>query len=112
VRVAFQQDVAVPAFLPPGYEMTDAKPRTWILRVTGQLGSLPAFLVALPVADLAGRSEAGRRAGQVLPGWCRMTMLFALIVQLLHPSVDSSGGRRVAGGLSGCFILQANSIQA
>jgi hypothetical protein len=53
VRVAFQQDVAVPASLPQGYEMIDAKPRTWILRVTGQLGSLPSFLVALPVADLA-----------------------------------------------------------
>jgi ABC-2 type transport system ATP-binding protein len=53
VRVAFQQDVAVPASLPQGYEMIDAKPRTWILRVTGHLGSLPSFLVALPVADLA-----------------------------------------------------------
>jgi ABC-2 type transport system ATP-binding protein len=53
VRVAFQQDVAVPASLPQGYEMIDAKPRTWILRVTGQLGSLPSFLAALPVADLA-----------------------------------------------------------
>jgi ABC-type multidrug transport system ATPase subunit len=53
VRVAFQQDVAVPASLPQGYEMIDAKPRIWILRVTGQLGSLPSFLVALPVADLA-----------------------------------------------------------
>ena len=53
VRVAFEQDVAVPASLPQGYEMIDAKPRTWILRVTGQLGSLPSVLVALPVADLA-----------------------------------------------------------
>jgi len=53
VRVAFQQDVAVPASLPQGYEMIDAKSRTWILRVTGQLGSLPSLLVALPVADLA-----------------------------------------------------------
>jgi ABC-2 type transport system ATP-binding protein len=53
VRVAFQQDVAVPASLPQGYEMIDAKPRTWVLRVTGQLGSLPSFLVAFPVADLA-----------------------------------------------------------
>jgi ABC-2 type transport system ATP-binding protein len=53
VRVAFQQDVAVPASLPQGYEMIDAKPRNWILRVTGQLGSLPSFLVAFPVADLA-----------------------------------------------------------
>jgi ABC-2 type transport system ATP-binding protein len=53
VHVAFQRDVPVPAFLPRGYQMTDAKPRTWILRVTGQLASLPAFLVALPVADLA-----------------------------------------------------------
>ena len=53
VRVAFQQDVSVPASLPQGYEMIDAKPRTWILRVTGQLGSLPSFLVSLPVADLA-----------------------------------------------------------
>jgi len=53
VRVAFQQDVAVPASLPQGYEMIDARPRTWILRVMGQLGSLPSFLVAFPVADLA-----------------------------------------------------------
>jgi ABC-2 type transport system ATP-binding protein len=53
VHVAFQHDVAVPALLPQGYEMMDAKPRTWILRVTGQLGSLPSFLVTLPVADLA-----------------------------------------------------------
>jgi len=53
VRVAFRQDVTVPASLPQGYEMIDAKPRTWILRVTGQLGSLPSFLVAFPVADLA-----------------------------------------------------------
>jgi ABC-2 type transport system ATP-binding protein len=53
VRVAFRQDVAVPASLPQGYEMIDAKPRTWILGVTGQLGSLPSFLAPLPVADLA-----------------------------------------------------------
>jgi ABC-2 type transport system ATP-binding protein len=53
VRVAFQQDVALPASFPPGYEMLDAKPRTWTLRVTGQLGSLPSFLAVLPVADLA-----------------------------------------------------------
>lgn len=53
VRVAFQRDVAVPPSLPQGYEMVDAKSRTWILRVNGQLGSLPSFLVALPVADLA-----------------------------------------------------------
>ena len=33
--------------------MMDAKPRAWILGVTGQLGSLPSFLAALPVADLA-----------------------------------------------------------
>jgi ABC-2 type transport system ATP-binding protein len=53
VRVVFQQDVAVPASLPDGYEMIDAKPRIWILRVTGQLGSLPSFLAPLPVADLS-----------------------------------------------------------
>ena len=53
VRIAFQQDVAAPDSLPQGYEMIDAKPRTWILRVAGQLGSLPSFLVAFPVADLA-----------------------------------------------------------
>jgi len=51
--LAFQQDVAVPAALPQGYEMIDAKPRTWILHVKGQLGSLPPFLASLPVADLA-----------------------------------------------------------
>ncbi len=53
VRVVFRQDVPVPACLPPGFEMVDAKSRTWILRVTGQLASLPSFLAALPVADLA-----------------------------------------------------------
>jgi ABC-2 type transport system ATP-binding protein len=53
VRVAFQQDVTVPASLPPGYTIVEAKPRNWILRVTGQLGALPSFLVALPVADIA-----------------------------------------------------------
>jgi len=53
VSVSFRQDVAAPASLPQGYQMTDAKPRIWILRVTGQLGSLPSFLAALPVADLA-----------------------------------------------------------
>ena len=29
-------------------DMIDAKPRAWILRVTGQLGSLPSFLATLP----------------------------------------------------------------
>jgi len=53
VRVAFEQDVEIPASLPLGYEVIDAKPRIWILRVTGQLGSLPSFLATLPVADLA-----------------------------------------------------------
>lgn len=53
VRVAFAREVAVPTSLPEGYETIDAKPRTWTLRVTGQLGSLPGFLAALPVADLA-----------------------------------------------------------
>ena len=53
VRVTFQQETAVPAELPQGYEMIDAQPRTWILRVTGPLGSLPALLATLPVADLA-----------------------------------------------------------
>jgi len=53
VRVTFQQDTSVPAQMPQGYEMIDVKPRTWILRVTGPLGSLPSFLAAVPVADLA-----------------------------------------------------------
>jgi len=53
VRVFFQEDVALPASLPQGYEMIDAKPRAWVLRVTGQLGSLLSYLAALPVADLA-----------------------------------------------------------
>ena len=53
VRVTFQQETSVPAHLPQGYEMVDVKPRAWFLRVTGPLGSLPSFLAALPVADLA-----------------------------------------------------------
>jgi ABC-2 type transport system ATP-binding protein len=53
VRIAFHQEVSVPADLPQCYEMIDAKPRTWILRVTGPLGLLPSFLASLPVADLA-----------------------------------------------------------
>src|ERR1035438_9348769 len=53
VRVAFQRQVAAPASLPKGYELIAAKPRPWIRRGTGQLGSLPSFLAALPVADLA-----------------------------------------------------------
>jgi ABC-2 type transport system ATP-binding protein len=53
VRVTFQREPSVPEHLPEGYEMIDVKPRTWILRVTGQLSSLPSFLAALPVADLA-----------------------------------------------------------
>ena len=53
VRVSFQQDVAVPASLPQGYEITETKPRTWILRVTGTLAALPSFLAPLPVADLS-----------------------------------------------------------
>jgi ABC-2 type transport system ATP-binding protein len=53
VRITFQQETPVPATLPQGYEMIDAKPLTWILRVTGPLGALPGFLATLPVADLA-----------------------------------------------------------
>jgi len=53
VRVTFQRETSVPAQLPAGYEMIDAKPHTWTLRVTGPLGSLPSFLKTLPVADLA-----------------------------------------------------------
>jgi ABC-2 type transport system ATP-binding protein len=53
VRITFQQETPVPAHLPQGYEMIDAKPLTWILRVSGPLGALPSFLAALPVADLA-----------------------------------------------------------
>jgi len=53
VSVSFRQDVAAPASLPQGYQMTDAKPRIWILRVTGPLGALPSFLATLPVVDLA-----------------------------------------------------------
>ena len=53
VRVAFQVDITVPDSLPPGYQLIDAKPRAWVLQVTGQLGALPLFLSTLPVADLA-----------------------------------------------------------
>ncbi len=52
VHVTFLQDVAVPASLPEGYKIIDVNPRHWTLSVTGQLGSLPSFLVAFPVADL------------------------------------------------------------
>ena len=113
VRVAFHQDVAVPASLPQGYEMADAKPRAWNLRVTGT--RLAAFVSRGPSRGRprSGRSETRRCAGQVLPGRRRMTMLFALIVQLLHRV------RRfllAAGVLLAAFqvvlILQANSIQA
>lgn len=58
VRVTFGEDVDPPPNLPPGYELIDAQPRAWTLRVTGQLGGLPSFLVAFPVADLAVE-EAG-----------------------------------------------------
>ncbi len=53
VRVEFEQDVSVPPSLPQDYKMIDAKPRTWVLLVTGPLGSLPSFLATLPVADLS-----------------------------------------------------------
>ena len=53
VRVAFHEDVAAPSALPPGYQIADAKPRNWILNVTGQLGGLPSFLATYPVAGLA-----------------------------------------------------------
>jgi len=68
VRVSFREDVAVPAVLPQGYEMTEAKARAWILRVTGPLGSLPSFLAALPVADL---SVEEARLEDVLAGYYR-----------------------------------------
>jgi len=53
VRVAFQRELSIPAQLPDGYEMVEAKPCAWVLRVTGPLGSLPSFLAAFPVVDLA-----------------------------------------------------------
>jgi beta-exotoxin I transport system ATP-binding protein len=68
VRVTFQQDVAVPASLPPGYEMIEPKPRAWLLRVTGPLAALPSFLASLPVADLAVEEA---RLEDVLVGYYR-----------------------------------------
>jgi ABC-2 type transport system ATP-binding protein len=53
VRVVFHSDATIPESLPPGYEVIDAKPRAWTIRVTGPLGSLPSFLAHFPVADLA-----------------------------------------------------------
>ena len=53
MRVVFQTDVEAPASLPHGYEMIEVKARSWVLSVTGQLGSLPSFLASLPVADIA-----------------------------------------------------------
>ena len=103
VRVAFQQDVAVPASLPQGYEMIDAKPRAWILRVTGQLGSLPSFLAALPVADLAVEEA---RLEDVLVSTTGMApndhaLRADRSVASPRPQI-SPRGRRVAGGVSGC----------
>jgi ABC-2 type transport system ATP-binding protein len=68
VRVSFRENVAVPVSLPQGYKMADAKPDAWILQVTGQLGSLPSFLAALPVADL---SVEDARLEDVLVGYYR-----------------------------------------
>ncbi len=53
VRIVFQKDVVAPSTLPQGYALTEAKPRSWILNVTGQLGALPSLLATFPVADLA-----------------------------------------------------------
>ena len=58
VHIAFGLDVAVPASLPPNYEIIDATPRAWTLRVTGPLGHLPSFLVSFPVSDFTVE-EAG-----------------------------------------------------
>ncbi len=68
VRVSFREDMVLPVALPQGYEMAEAKPRAWILRVTGPLGSLPSFLAALPVADL---SVEEARLEDVLAGYYR-----------------------------------------
>src|SRR5262249_13567365 len=59
------------------------------------------------------RSETRRCAAQVLPGWRRMTMLFVLIVQLLHRvrRFLLAAGVLLAG-FQVVLILQANSIQA
>ena len=53
VRVTFSTDVATrPEGLPPEYEILEATPRTWALKVRGALGPLMAMLAGLPVLDI------------------------------------------------------------
>lgn len=52
VRVHFSDNVRIPLNLPPDHEIVEASPRTWQLKVAGQLGPLLGVLASLPVQDL------------------------------------------------------------
>ena len=114
VRVTFQQDVAVPASLPA--RLRDDRRETARLDSSRDGAARLAAFVSRGASrgrPRSGRSETRRCAGQVLPGWRRMTMLFALIVQLLHRvrKFLLAAGVLLAG-FQVVLILQANSIQA
>src|SRR5439155_25520166 len=52
VRVTFGADVAAPPSWPEGCEAVSVSPRTWDLRVRGELGAVVSLLGTRPVADL------------------------------------------------------------
>ena len=52
VRVTFGADVAAPPSWPEGCEAVSVSPRTWDLRVRGELGAVVSLLSTRPVADL------------------------------------------------------------
>jgi ABC-2 type transport system ATP-binding protein len=52
VRVLFNEEVTPPTGLPPGSEIVEDTPKTWNLKVQGELGPLLHFMAALPVKDL------------------------------------------------------------
>jgi len=53
VRILFDRDVNGGADrLPAGHEILDLKPRSWTVRVPGDLGPLIDALAGLPVRDL------------------------------------------------------------
>jgi len=52
VQASFVEDVIVPP-LPPGIELVERKPRSWDLRVKGNIGPLVRILGSFPVRDMA-----------------------------------------------------------